>query len=59
MTVSLHFATSQVFEMDYRSGVGTRTSATADTPGTCHSQEATYPRKPHHSPFRNTTNLTY
>src|SRR5271165_2276794 len=32
--------------MDYRSGVGTITPATAGTPGICRSQKATHPRKP-------------
>jgi len=36
----------QIFEMDYRSGVGTITPATAGTPNICRSQKATHRRKP-------------
>src|SRR5208282_1465093 len=36
----------EIFELDYRPGVGTITPATAGTPGICHSQKATHPRQP-------------
>src|SRR5208282_188305 len=36
----------EIFELDYRPGVGTITPATAGTPGICHSQKATHRRKP-------------
>src|ERR1700726_3260998 len=40
------FYLPEIFEMNYRPGVGTITPATAGTPDTCRSQKATHPRQP-------------